>query len=50
MIDVHALTSAAIQQVNADTPVLWLRSTGEYANASACKADAKTAGYLTVAK
>ncbi|MCL2887521.1 MAG: hypothetical protein FWF20_12270 [Betaproteobacteria bacterium] len=30
MINVHALASGAIQQVNADTPVVWLRSTGSY--------------------
>jgi len=28
MIDVHALASSAIQQVNSDIQVLWLRSTG----------------------
>ena len=30
MIDVHALASAAIQPVNPDKQVIWLRSTGGY--------------------
>jgi hypothetical protein len=30
MIDVHAIASAAIQKVNPDTQVVWVRSTGGY--------------------
>ena len=30
MIDVHALANSAIQPVNQDIPVIWIRSTGGY--------------------